>query len=654
MELGTLLVKLSAKTTGFSSQMSAGAKSLEDFAKGAKKISGDLGQVGLAVTAFGGAMTALAATVDGRAEKSLTNLKNASALLGVQIYDIVAPAIHDMTEGLKVAADMIAALSPNVKASASHFAEWAVGIGVAGMALQKVFTVGETLFSVFKTGFAMLSAPILAFVAALAGIVAVVLVIIDNWNTFKDMFGGVVDYAKGIWRDMVFVMSAAWEGFIDVMAKGLEAMGLDSLAGKLRAALSPEALGASIKGIGQSIASAVSDGLSTAFKSAQSGAKKLGESLGINEQLDKLKKFAESSTGKARKGSKASPDSYDYSSGLADEMARDEKFRQQERAGEYSNTIGGQSNRGGGGFDMRDVDLAKADVAPAKDVAGTIVDVIGSKLGEFGSIISNVVQAGMTGGPWAALVAAIMEIVARMKGFGDVIDAAMQLIYDLAEALEPILTPIFEFLKDVFADIGKIFKDLAPLWRALGKLIEWLLTPIMYLIKGIEWLVAEISGMHARQERSDNLASVINEKDPAMFQAKRTSYDKLYGAGAYEADALAANDFLTITTSLIDSALAQKKAQEEANKAVNDFNEALSEATQNVPKGVKLALARFNSQDGVMPGSTAQEAPYSIGPVYVNAASGKQLWDELVGVAAGEANLKMGTSAPMLRALKGF
>lgn len=653
MELGTLLVKLSANTTGFSSQMSAGAKSLEDFAKGAKKISGDLGQVGLAVTAFGGAMTALAATVDGRAEKSLTNLKNASALLGVQIYDIVAPAIHDMTEGLKRAADMVAALSPEVKASASHFAEWAVGIGVAGMALQKLFTVGETLFSIFKTGFAMLSAPILAFVAALAGIVAVVLVIIDNWNTFKEMFGGVVDYAKGIWRDMVLVMSAAWEGFIDVMAKGLEAMGLDSLAGKLRAALSPEALGASIKGIGQSIASAVSDGLSTAFKSAQSGAKKLGDSLGITEQFEKLKKFAEGSTGKARKGSK-SPDSYDYSSGLADEMARDEKFRQQERAGEYSDTIGGPSNRGGGGYDMRDVDLAKKDVAPAKDVGGTIVDVIASKLGEFGSIVSNVVQAGMTGGPWAALVAAIMEIVARMKGFSDVLDAAMQLIYTLAEALEPILTPIFEFLKDVFADIGKIFKDLAPLWRALGKLIEWLLTPIMYLIKGIEWLVAEISGTHARQGRADDLASVINEKDPVVFQGKRTQYDTLYGAGAYEKDALAANDFLTITTSLIDSAIAQKKAQEDANKAVNEFNEALSEATQNVPKGVKLALARFNSQDGVMPGSTAQEAPYSIGPVYVNAASGKQLWDELVGVAAGEANLKMGTSAPMLRALKGF
>lgn len=648
MELGTLLVKLSANTTGFSSQMSAGAKSLEDFAKGAKKISGDLGQVGLAVTAFGGAMTALAATIDGRAEKSLNNLKHASAVLGVQIFDVVAPAIKDMTEGLKRAADMIAALSPSVRASASHFAEWAVGIGAAGMALQKAFTLGEALFSVLKTGFGMLSAPILAFVAALAGIVAVILVIVDNWNTFKEMFGGVVDYAKSVWHDMIFVMSAAWEGFVDVLGKGLEALGLDELAGKMRAALSPDALGSSIKGIGQSIASAVSDGLSTAFKSAERGAKKVGDALGINDMLAKLNSFVSSSKGKARQGQK---NEYDYTSTLADEMARDEKFRQQDVRAEQEQSVDYSAGLAG---DMAMTESRIDTSNSGVDVAGTVIAAVTNKLGELGGVINSIVQGAQSGGVWGAIIAAIMEIISRMKGFTDVLDGAMQLIYTIADSLEPILTPIFDFLKDIFTDIGNIFKDLAPLWRTLGTLIKWLLTPIEWLIKGIEWLVAAVTGVHEAEFRSKVLTDAMGEKDAATKANKVDFYDARYGKGAFDRDAQNTNDMLTVTTSLIDSAIAHKKAQDDANESLKVFNEALSDATQNVPKGVKLALARFNSQDGTMPGSTAQEAPYSIGPVYVNAASGKQLWDELVGVAAGEANLKMGSSGAVLRALKGF
>lgn len=647
MELGTLLVKLSANTTGFASQMAGAAKAVEQFANGAKRISGELGQAGVAITAFGGAMTALAATVDGGAKKSLDDMHAASASLAVQVADILKPAMEELTSVLKEAADYVANLSPETKKLVANFAVMAVSVGIAGMALQKVFGVVSALASIWQGLSLALASPAFlgaaavagAFALALGSVLVVTAVIVDNWSLFADGFDKVVKFMSGLWKDFTDGLMMAWKATIEFIAKGLDAMGLDDWADKFRKAMEPASLKSAFQGLADGLGDFLKDVGVTALDSVERGLDKMkkyfaggvGESVGAGARLPSI-------TGKTN------PDAYDYSSGLADEMARDEKFRRQELDADAAMSGGPQQPE-------KQATVAQA---VAVNTGGAIANAVLSKLGEVGSIVSNVVQAGMTGGPWAAFIAAIMEIVSRMKGFSDVLDSAMQLIYTLAEALEPILTPIFEFLKDVFADIGKIFKDLAPLWRALGKLIEWLLTPIMYLIKGIEWLVAEISGTNNRNKRSEILASTINETDPAKFQEKRTQYDQLFGAGAYEADALASNDFLTITKSLIDTALAQKKAQEDANKAVNEFNEALSEATQNVPKGVKLALARFNSQDGVMPGSAAQEAPYSIGPVYVNAASGKQLWDELVGVAAGEANLKMGTSAPMLRALKGF
>lgn len=606
MELGTLLVKLSADSSGFARGVSEAAAAAEIFSKRVKKISGDIANVGLAMTAFGGAMTALAATVDGSAKKSLDGLKEASALVAVQIADILEPAVRSVTDILKGFADIIAGLSPELKGFIADFGLWAAVLGTAGMALSKLAGAASAFFAMVGAVGPLITAPVAGFLVVLASLLALIPVLVDNWSTFSNAYQTSVQFMAGLWDDFVSGMKIMWDWVISKIAGGFDALGFDEIANKMKRALSSESLAGTLKGLATSLATSVGGALQTSLDSWKRGATKTIEWI-----KSKTGGFG-LGDGKAR-----------AASGLDVVAARGEEGAS--LMAMSTRTMHGQriENTTSSGLGSAGWKQFQEDQKQSASAMQAAVSSITSKMGEFGGIINSVIQGAQAGGAWGALIAAIMEIVARMKSFTNMLGKAMDAIGAIADFVDMVLGPMVEAIGYVFQAISESFKSLVRAGDTRSQMGE-----ALYSVAQVLDTRRTTAGMSG-----DQVAIAGVESEIAAFE-------KLMG--------------VTIETLLLPSQTLAKALDETAESAAK-LNDKLSESLTNVPTGVKIALARFNATngDGVPGMGTATVAPVVIENVHVNAASGQALWAELMGVAKSEADLRTGNGSTLFRRLRG-
>jgi len=188
--LGSLIVTLGAETAQFVSGVGKALESTEKFLRGVKKMSNEVAGFSATLTGMSGAAVALAASVDDRANASMQRLKDSTALVAVQVSDVLAPSVAQVSGWFGTLAAYVAGLTEEQKKSISHWEIMAVEIGVAAKSLGLISSLAEQTVESFggmmKVFSGVTLGGLLTTVAVLAAIVAAVVAVRIVWRKWGD------------------------------------------------------------------------------------------------------------------------------------------------------------------------------------------------------------------------------------------------------------------------------------------------------------------------------------------------------------------------------------------------------------------------------------------------------------------------------------
>ncbi len=158
---------------------------------------------------FGGTAEAMAQTGTGKAKQAMNALGDA----GEQIGAIVIPMVSKLAEWLKKLAGWFQNLSPEAK-------EWIVRLGAVAAAVGPVLLVGGKLIKGFMAvgkAFKALNLIMMAnpWALLIAAVVALVVVIVKNWDK-------IVEFLQGVWDWIKEAAGNVWEWLKEAVGKALE------------------------------------------------------------------------------------------------------------------------------------------------------------------------------------------------------------------------------------------------------------------------------------------------------------------------------------------------------------------------------------------------------------------------------------------------
>jgi len=706
LKVGSLYVRLTADAAPLIRGLSGAIKAVEQFAKQAKQVSGAIGGVANAMVAMGGASIALAASVDGRTKASVQQLEGATKSLAIQIADILAPALREATALFNRAASVVAGLSPEVRASIANWAVFAVELAAASKVVQVLASVIGPLGGALRATLGVVASVGVSSVAALAvgiGVLAGVVVLLhkvwrENWAGIQqtvaevvawlqDAFGKFASFMKSLWdwqvdrvAGFINALLAAGETLERVMGKDLGVKGMREGFSGLFADLKSGAFVSEGVKFGKTVGSAVVDG----FK-AEVG--QISKELG----LDKLFAQLSGAGGVARAASGGPTKLVSGVAGLGAGVvsASMPKVKDGERI-----SSGPQAAVSASWQITAAAERAAADFEQAMaSMRSTMTQSMLSATGELGAVISRVASAGASGGPWAALLQAFLELFQQTEAwgkllgtFGHALKRVGEMVGPLVEAIGPpveklvavvveILAPLFRALGDVFGVIGSIIEDIVPILEPIGAIfaavgaiisaigsilkavfviLKPLFSAVFGIIKGVasiilgiisglidvwNWIIEAIAGLADMVGGGDEIRKAKADKtdiNDAMAALNDSTYES--------ARANAAN-----TKATWDAAQANKDAAGAASE--------VSESFQNVPSGYKLALARFGSTAGMnadgspisQQGDTTNERKtdnsITIGTVNITTrpdTDGGDTWREMIAEAKRERSRRFG------------
>jgi hypothetical protein len=497
----------------------------------------------------------------------MDSLEKSTQLLAVQVADMLLPAVSALTEMFRTAAGVVAGLDPEVKKQISTFAIMAVQVAVAAKAFSLFSGLAANVFGVLKGGFSLLAAvgtgPMLGIVAAIGLVIGAVLLLHrtwrKNWGGIQEATASVLSWLQEGFGQFATFMGKVWDFLVDGAASFVDGLllAVDTVQAATGAKLiDTNALREGFGGLWKDLKSG------SFFTEAFSFGKTIGGELvdGIKEEwaaikdelgFDKLMRpgktialgrgmqKAESQGGKLdwREGDTASDSAaaklatdleesgraaWDIRVGIEEQNANDYAEAARQTNAAYWASIDQQ---------VKDSEAQTAAAQAAADKVKATFSVIAGAvtgaLGEVGQLVNTAISAASTGGPWAALVAVIMEVVSKTASAMEFVDTAMAFVMQIAEMIEPLVKPIFDVLTDVlgmiismigplidafkpffdsfvssiqnlmpvFLGIGQVLQALAPIIKMIGGVVDMLTkaaAPIFELIGGALKAVATI------------------------------------------------------------------------------------------------------------------------------------------------------------------
>lgn len=654
LKVGSLYVSLSANTSGLIKGFAEAAKATEKVAKEIKKVSNDVAMGAAGFTAIGAAAMKMAASVDGSAKKSMDGLEKSMQLVAVQVADIIKPAVDALSKSFGELAGYVAGLDPETKKSIATFATWAAGIAVAAKVLGTVSGLVSTLSGALSgiagiigtVGFGPL---VLGLAAAAAGIAALHYAWRNNVGGMADAWKTFVEWTSGVGSSLYDSLVKFATKWIDRMLGGLreitfglakmhEVMGNDSAAREFKAlsdSFEQMRMSFVTKGLEGIVVEAINLG-----KEAANGFvgewKRIFDEMGVSKLFDFKKGAARAPV--AAGDAPAEVGTMETSS-LSVMKFVSELQTQASIASEATDKIAVEFSKAVGDAVSAEAhqkaiaDAAAAAAAHAAKMRAQLKATLGivtQNSGALGQTISNITQGAQAGGPWGAIIAAVMEIFQRMASWKSLMDIFEKGLKRLGEFLEPllsqifdivgtfsqlgteILAPLFKAFKPLFDAVGAamrrlmpVFTDLGRVFDALGPLIELAirfgeqfsaLGPIMDLIAGVVKLISTVL-MAAMVWINSLLAAFGNEAAAAEAERLKGVLQKMWsGVDEHMAvPAMEMGDTLADTSgSLTDLAVAADK---------------VSESLTNVPAGYRVALARYNADFGASPGWSGSPPP---------------------------------------------
>lgn len=195
-----------------------GALNIEQFKQSLDGVSGKVGET-------------FDATLDpvDNMNLAMNNLKLAGAELGNSMQTVVAPALQGLAEGVKSFAQWFGSLPEPVKQTILVIGGLAAAIGpllvIIGTLISSVGTITTALAVIggvagiasgattaLGGAFTLLTGPIGIAIAVITALIAIGVLLYQNWDTIKAKAGEASQWISGKWTETTTAISNAWEG----------------------------------------------------------------------------------------------------------------------------------------------------------------------------------------------------------------------------------------------------------------------------------------------------------------------------------------------------------------------------------------------------------------------------------------------------------
>lgn len=666
LSLGTLFVKLSADPSELQAKLEASAAKVKKFADGFDKAAKEVGKVGLALTALGGASIRTAAQFDSGVKKATDDLSNTYNNLAVEIGRMLIPAIEAINKGLTIVFNVIKNMSPEMKSFVGVFGALAAGMMTAAPLFGKLVQGFSGMYSMVTKLIPMLaglSAPVLIFIAAIAAVVAAIPLLWQAWEDnvggIQEITGEVIDWIVKAWKWLTDklgpIFSWIGEAFNNVMKFAYQAFKLFAskvISGwnEISKMLGGPDFTNEINAFWATMDAAFSDGYKSlvpmavdAFDKSFAYAKRaytnfgamLKEKVGgafkdimalgdqaapkLNSLADGQKNIAEAALA-GLKAEEERLDLLDAERKKMEEIAaaswdayKADQARmgigvtgQQGRVGGVSTAVMSEKDKAANEARMRQVESQPQAMQQIGEQA------LGS-IGKLGGIVSTFANTlSMTGDPMIAAIAALVALLPSLKGFDVVLNAADEVFGVLVTTLGDTMMPLFVAVAMIFKSLAKVLEILmavlGPVLNFIFKIIATVVGGVMIagaaIVRGLMWAVGWLL---------DTLADLIgwllgDQADWLRNTANniRSSMPDPNDLGKMIEDMWNDNYGPDIANKF-DAGM--KPVEISAGNAAEALDK-LTESLTNVPAGFKIAAARFNAMgpEGyeIMPGSLGQ------------------------------------------------
>ena len=639
--LGTLYVRLNADSKALLKGFASASAAVEKFAKETKKLANDIAQVGGALLLMGGAAMKLAASVDRGAARSMDNLERSTKLLAVQVADVLRPAVDALASSFRTAADYFAGLDPETKKQIASWAVLVAQLAVAAKALGMVSGLVSGLAGAFSAASGAIAAigigGLLNIIIAI-GALAVAVVVLHrawrkNWGNIQQVAKDVAETIIDIFKWLGSGVKTVWDFIVDTVIDDVEMVvrALDKLQKFAGVKLfNAGGMTEGLEGLRKDAKSGdfLVEGLKYAKQIAVDAADVFTEEIKIiGDEIKDALNLSLPTKGEARQPSGTGgglpaggiPLSVDSSNSGTWQWFN--KMQQHvEDASVATDSMAVMLNMTAGRAAELEAAMKKsaAEAAKFRAAVATMRNTLVSATGSVGQVFQNIAQAAGSGGPWAAVFAAIMEVVQRMASFQKLLRILEYGLTRLGQFLEPLLSglfdalgqitalateqlgPLFAALKPLFDGITQLVKgiiptiaQLGPIFSALAPVLETIAKVVGGLLKGLQPLL-DIGTFSLKVFATALLGFLImlNEIAAAFGdQNARAEADRLKGMvdamWSPDADQRAQADAAAAA-----AAWDVASANEAAAKSANELAESLT----NVPSGYKgIANARFNA-----------------------------------------------------------
>lgn len=676
LRIGSLYVSLTAQTDGFSKSMAAALKDVEKFSREVKKAANDAAQIAGGITALGVAALKLGADVSGPAKAAMDEFSKSVKQAAAPVAEALVPAVKEAANIVRGLGAAFAQLSPETKAAVATTFEIAAAVTAASLVLGRLASTAQlaagVLSGVFGAAAAVGVESLVALAAAGLGAIAVVVALETAWhNNFlkiQDITKSVVDAVGGYFGALASVVLKPVEiivngifGWVRLALKGVQklgnALGRSDVAMLAGAGLS--ALAAMGSTAGERLKSVFKVTIGLAQETGQVAAQLFADSWSrtfgplVEKMMAPFNKAMAGAKLSATKG-EAQPKLVRTSGPSALENARANTIS---ASNQSVATAAGKGMQRGQRISQTSVAVAspeaikaaasateafEASQQAASDMRASIFStsqsLIGG-LGKLGGIINNTINAAMSGGPWAALAAALAGIASETTAFAQLVQQATGGLKVLTDAIGPAMTNLLGAVGNVLAPalqaVGAAFTAITPILNVVAQVVNavapilvlvgyfmQMLAPLLnmlvvvlqpviavlelvmrFLFEIARWVMTAVgaiaTGVVAIWNGIIEAIAAIVDTVIAIFTVGAVQHGGEFIRSAKASTASFDQGLMAMTTTSYDAAMAAaKKARADqegasaAQAAAQGMND-VAEAFTNVPTGFKVAAARF-------------------------------------------------------------